>query len=190
MKSGSKTWIVTVCLIGIATWITISPVKLPLATYYGFFRYSDERWFGFEDRTNYLPIERNIFSQFYRFPYLYLYGPTGYTKINFLVFRGSIEKIPNKGFYDDPPSYRGDGDRGTLEELRKKYGSGLLVRKSWDDVKREDRLIYAKLQEEGRNHLGWWRRTGNKDFSEWAKKRKKIGRGLDMLNAELKESLQ
>lgn len=190
MKSGSKTWIVTVCLIGIATWITISPVKLLYVTYYGFFRYSYEYLFGLEDRTNNLPIEREIFSQFYRFPYLYIYGPSGYTKMNFIAFRGSIEKIPNKGFYDNVPIHRGDGIQGTLEDLHQFYGSRFLVRESWNEVKLEDRLIYAKLQEEGKRKLALQGKLDKNDSRSWIVEERKRWDGLVKLNEELYESLK
>lgn len=50
-------------------------------------------------------IEKSVFSTYWTFPYLYIYGMSGYTKITAVPFYTKIEKIPNKVFYNYISSY-------------------------------------------------------------------------------------
>lgn len=61
-----------------------------------------------------------FFSCFYS-PYLYIYGVSGYSKINVLPFVGHIDKVINSAYYDTVPKERTSGFENTLDYLQKQY---------------------------------------------------------------------
>ena len=66
---------------------------------YGFFRYQ-AYLSTYQDKKAGTAVEPWCFSHVFYSPYLYIYGVSGYSKINVLPFVGHIDKVINSAYYD------------------------------------------------------------------------------------------
>lgn len=162
------------------------PFKFLDNFYLGVFHYSFHDEIVFKDERKNIILEPNCFSYLYKFPYVYLYGISGYTRINIFPLYGNVEKVVNMGFYDTIPSSTADYPIKSLDELHNLYGTSLITRSSMLDVRLEDKMIFAELQERGKEkyevHMKVRQRV---DHIYEMPKYMKWWNGLDRLNREL-----
>ena len=91
-------------------------------------------------------IEGYVFSYETHFPFIYVYGAGGFTKILNVPFIGYIEKLPNDSFYNQ----KGYGEKlsyadDTIDDMRKAYGSTLVIYTSFNDFSIHDQEIFRNM---------------------------------------------
>ena len=162
-----------------------TPVCLPETTNIAGFRYQmyfDDQVLSdvYED----VALEMNCYAHEYKFPYLYAYGESGYTKICVIPLFTKIIKIEN---YASDARMSWDGPSNlvsNLKDLQEAYGSSLILIEDVDDISIEDKRIFLELKRRG---------EGSKNISlESAKndKKKEIIKDLDKLSDSIEESLK
>ena len=127
-----------------------TPVCLPETTNIAGFRYRmyfDDQVLG--DAYENVALEMNCYAHEYKFPYLYAYGESGYTKICVIPLFTKIIKIEN---------YASDAlvspDIATklvsnLRHLQRAYGTSLILIEDLDDISIEDKRIFLELRRQG-----------------------------------------
>lgn len=91
-------------------------------------------------------IEGYVFSCETHFPFIYVYGAGGFTKILNIPFIGYVEKLPNDSFYNQ----KGYGEKlsyadDTIDDMRKAYGSTLVIYTSFNDFSIQDQEIFRNM---------------------------------------------
>ncbi len=91
-------------------------------------------------------IEAYVFSYDTHFPFIYVYGAGGFTKILNVPFIGYIEKLPNDSFYNQ----KGYGEKiryadDTIDDMKKAYDSTLVIHKSFNDFSIRDQEIFRNM---------------------------------------------
>ena len=127
-----------------------TPVCLPETTNIAGFRYRmyfDDQVLG--DAYENVALEMSCYAHEYKFPYLYAYGESGYTKICVIPLFTKIIKIEN---------YASDAlvspDIATklvsnLRHLQRAYGTSLILIENLDDISIEDKRIFLELRRQG-----------------------------------------
>ena len=129
-------------------------------------------------------LEMHCYAYEYKFPYLYSYGESGYTKICVIPLFTRIEKIVN---YASDRRFSWDGPSklvSNLKDLQEAYGSSLSLIEDLDDISIEDKKIFLELKRRG---------EGSKNISlESAKndQEKEIIKDLDKISDSIEESLK
>ena len=132
------------------TYSYVTPVCLPETTNIAGFRYQmyfDDQVLSdvYED----VALEMNCYAHEYRFPYLYAYGESGYTKICVIPLFTKIIKIEN---YASDARMSWDGPSNlvsNLKDLQEAYGSSLILIEDLDDISIEDKKIFLELRRQG-----------------------------------------
>ena len=127
-----------------------TPVCLPETTNIAGFRYQmyfDDQVLSdvYED----VALEMNCYAHEYKFPYLYAYGESGYTKICVIPLFTKIIKIEN---YASDARMSWDGPSklvSNLKDLQEAYGSSLILIEDLDDISIEDKKIFLELRRQG-----------------------------------------
>ena len=127
-----------------------TPVCLPETTNIAGFRYQmyfDDQVLSdvYED----VALEMNCYAHEYKFPYLYAYGESGYTKICVIPLFTKIIKIEN---YASDARMSWDGPSNlvsNLKDLQEAYGSSLILIEDLDDISIEDKRIFLELRRRG-----------------------------------------
>ena len=127
-----------------------TPVCLPETTNIAGFRYQmyfDDQVLSdvYED----VALEMNCYAHEYKFPYLYAYGESGYTKICVIPLFTKIIKIEN---YASDARMSWDGPSNlvsNLKDLQEAYGSSLILIEDLDDISIEDKKIFLELRRQG-----------------------------------------
>ena len=127
-----------------------TPVCLPETTNIAGFRYQmyfDDQVLSdvYED----VALEMNCYAHEYKFPYLYAYGESGYTKICVIPLFTKIIKIEN---YASDARMSWDGPSNlvsNLKDLQEAYGSSLILIEDFDDISIEDKKIFLELRRQG-----------------------------------------
>ena len=127
-----------------------TPVCLPETTNIAGFRYQmyfDDQVLSdvYED----VALEMNCYAHEYKFPYLYAYGESGYTKICVIPLFTKIIKIEN---YASDARMSWDGPSklvSNLKDLQRAYGSSLILIEDLDDISIEDKKIFLELRRKG-----------------------------------------
>ena len=163
----------------------ITPVYLMEATNIAGFRY--QMYFHdqvLSDTHKQLALEMNCYAYEYKFPYLYSYGESGYTKICVIPLFTKIIKIEN---YASDARMSWDGPSNlvsNLKDLQEAYGSSLILIEDLDDISIEDKKIFLELKRRG---------EGSKNRSlERAKndQEKEVIKDLDKISDSIEESLK
>ena len=132
------------------TYSYVTPVCLPETTNIAGFRYRmyfDDQVLG--DAYENVALEMNCYAHEYKFPYLYAYGESGYTKICVIPLFTKIIKIEN---YASDARMSWDGPSNlvsNLKDLQEAYGSSLILIEDWDDISIEDKRIFLELRRQG-----------------------------------------
>ena len=132
------------------TYSYVTPVCLPETTNIAGFRYQ----MYFDDQTlsdtyERRALEMNCYAHEYKFPYLYAYGESGYTKICVIPLFTKIIKIEN---YASDARMSWDGPSNlvsNLKDLQEAYGSSLILIEDLDDISIEDKRIFLELRRRG-----------------------------------------
>lgn len=151
----------------------------------GGFRYQIHMHNSLEDKYRKIMIEPLIFAYTYKFPFLYVYGISGYTKVNVIPFNNHIEKVINTRYYetisDDEMIYV-----GSIDVMREEYDQNINIYESFDGVISADRTIFLELQAQGAQKY----ETGKWVYLKGLKQKNTIipnlwWKGLDNLNQQL-----
>ena len=127
-----------------------TPVCLPETTNIAGFRYRmyfNDQVLG--DAYENVALEMNCYAHEYKFPYLYAYGESGYTKICVIPLFTKIIKIEN---YASDARMSWDGPSNlvsNLKDLQEAYGSSLILIEDLDDISIEDKKIFLELRRQG-----------------------------------------
>ena len=132
------------------TYSYVTPVYLPETTNIAGFRY--QMYFHdqvLSDTYEDVALEMNCYAHEYKFPYLYAYGESGYTKICVIPLFTKIIKIEN---YASDARMSWDGPSNlvsNLKDLQEAYGSSLILIEDLDDISIEDKKIFLELRRQG-----------------------------------------
>ena len=162
-----------------------TPVCLPETTNIAGFRYQmyfDDQVLSdvYED----VALEMNCYAHEYKFPYLYAYGESGYTKICVIPLFTKIIKIEN---------YASDAlvspDIATnlvsnLRHLQRAYGTSLILIENMDDISIEDKRIFLELRRRGEKSKTW-----SLEAAKTSQEKDAI-KDLDEISETLEESLR
>ena len=162
-----------------------TPVCLPETTNIAGFRYQmyfDDQVLSdvYED----VALEMNCYAHEYKFPYLYAYGESGYTKICVLPLFTKIIKIEN---YASDARMSWDGPSNlvsNLKDLQEAYGSSLILIEDLDDISIEDKRIFLELRRQGEA------RKQRSLKRAKTRQEKDIIKALDEISEALEESLR
>ena len=163
----------------------VTPVCLPETTNIAGFRYRmyfDDQVLG--DAYENVALEMNCYAHEYKFPYLYAYGESGYTKICVIPLFTKIIKIEN---YASDARMSWDGPSNlvsNLKDLQEAYGSSLILIEDLDDISIEDKRIFLELRRRGEDRRKWGLEVA-KDSQ-----RRDIIKDLDEISEALEESLR
>ena len=178
-------WISFILYSWLLVYSYITPVYLMEATNIAGFRY--QMYFHdqvLSDTYENVALEMHCYAYEYKFPYLYSYGESGYTKICVIPLFTRIEKIVN---YASDRRFSWDGPSNlvsNLKDLQEAYGSSLILIEDFDDISIEDKKIFLELKRRG---------EGSKNISlESAKndQEKEIIKDLDKISDSIEESLK
>ena len=178
-------WISFILYSWLLVYSYITPVYLMEATNIAGFRY--QMYFHdqvLSDTYENVALEMHCYAYEYKFPYLYSYGESGYTKICVIPLFTRIEKIVN---YASDRRFSWDGPSNlvsNLKDLQEAYGSSLILIEDLDDISIEDKKIFLELKRRG---------EGSKNISlESAKndQEKEIIKDLDKISDSIEESLK
>ena len=167
------------------TYSYVTPVYLPETTNIAGFRY--QMYFHdqvLSDTYEDVALEMNCYAHEYRFPYLYAYGESGYTKICVIPLFTKIIKIEN---YASDARMSWDGPSNlvsNLKDLQEAYGSSLILTEDLDDISIEDKRIFLELRRRGEKSKTWSLEAA-KDSQ-----RRDIIKDLDEISEALEESLR
>ena len=167
------------------TYSYVTPVCLPETTNIAGFRYRmyfDDQVLG--DAYENVALEMNCYAHEYKFPYLYAYGESGYTKICVIPLFTKIIKIEN---YASDARMSWDGPSNlvsNLKDLQEAYGSSLILIEDVDDISIEDKRIFLELKRrgEGRKNRSLERAKNDQE--------KEIIKDLDKISDSIEESLK
>ena len=162
-----------------------TPVCLPETTNIAGFRY--QMYFDdlvLSDVYEDVALEMRCYAHEYKFPCLYAYGESGYTKICVIPLFTKIIKIEN---YASDARMSWDGPSNlvsNLKDLQEAYGSSLILIEDLDDISIEDKRIFLELRRRGEDRRKWGLEVA-KDSQE-----KDAIKALDEISEALEESLQ
>ena len=127
-----------------------TPVCLPETTNIAGFRYQmyfDDQVLSdvYED----VALEMNCYAHEYKFPYLYAYGESGYTKICVIPLFTKIIKIENYASDALVSPDIASNLESNLEDLQRAYGTSLILIENIDDISIEDKRIFLELRRRG-----------------------------------------
>ena len=167
------------------TYSYVTPVCLPETTNIAGFRY--QMYFHdqvLSDTYEDVALEMNCYAHEYKFPYLYAYGESGYTKICVIPLFTKIIKIEN---YASDARMSWDGPSNlvsNLKDLQEAYGSSLILIENMDDISIEDKRIFLELRRRGEESKKWSLEAAKNS------QRRDIIRDLDEISEVLEESLR
>ena len=162
-----------------------TPVCLPETTNIAGFRY--QMYFDdqvLSDAYEDVALEMNCYAHEYKFPYLYAYGESGYTKICVIPLFTKIIKIEN---YASDARMSWDGPSNlvsNLKDLQEAYGSSLILIEDLDDISIEDKRIFLELRRQGEA------RKQRSLKRAKTRQEKDIIKDLDEISEALEESLR
>ena len=167
------------------TYSYVTPVCLPETTNIAGFRY--QMYFDdlvLSDVYEDVALEMRCYAHEYKFPYLYAYGESGYTKICVIPLFTKIIKIEN---YASDARMSWDGPSNlvsNLKDLQEAYGSSLILIEDLDDISIEDKRIFLELRRQGEA------RKQRSLKRAKTRQEKDIIKDLDEISEALEESLR
>lgn len=144
----------TICYILITYFTWIHEIRIFDFTYWYYGRY--RMWLSskIRDVSTGEGLEELALSTKWKFPYLYIYGITGYTKVTTTPFFNKIEKLPNMTVYTynakEPPY---NPYQTTIPKLKKSYGDNFILHDSFAEFTETDQLIFEQLEVAGKRRL-------------------------------------
>ena len=176
---------VLVLYISLLAYSYITPVYLMEATNIAGFRYQLHfHDLVLSDVYEDVALEMRCYAHEYKFPYLYAYGESGYTKICVIPLFTKIIKIEN---YASDARMSWDGPSNlvsNLKDLQEAYGSSLILIEDLDDISIEDKKIFLELKQRGEGRKNRSLERGKND------QEKEIIKDLDKISDSIEESLK
>ena len=167
------------------TYSYVTPVCLPETTNIAGFRY--QMYFHdqvLSDTYEDVALEMNCYAHEYKFPYLYAYGESGYTKICVIPLFTKIIKIENYASDALVSPDIASNLESNLEDLQRAYGTSLILIENMDDISIEDKRIFLELRRRGEESKKWSLEAAKNS------QRRDIIRDLDEISEVLEESLR
>ena len=167
------------------TYSYVTPVCLPETTNIAGFRYRmyfNDQVLG--DAYENVALEMNCYAHEYKFPYLYAYGESGYTKICVVPLFTKIIKIENYASDALVSPDIASNLESNLDDLQRAYGTSLILIENMDDISIEDKKIFLELRRRGEDRRKWGLEVA-KDSQE-----KDAIKALDEISEALEESLR
>ena len=171
------------------TWLLMysymTPVYLMEATNIAGFRY--QMYFHDQvlaDTHENVALEMRCYAYEYKFPYLYSYGESGYTKICVIPLFTRIEKIVN---YTSDHRFSWEMHSNlisNLVHLQEAYGSSLILIENLNDISIEDKKIFLELRKRGEIKKNWNLESARKNQEEG------IIKDLYKISESIEESLK
>lgn len=95
-----------------------------------------------QDSTYKTRLEFSKISHKVVFPYLYVKGESGYTRVLLTAIGTDILKIPNYSFYDTASII---DDIDSIDNLKRIYGKSISIKDDLNQISEEDRIIFKSL---------------------------------------------
>lgn len=184
----TKIWVAFSLLIGLCVmYLHMNTFQFEHSTYYAAFRYRFKVDRIFTDLWTKTALESDCFAYKYEYPYIFLYGIGGYTKVNLIPFYGETIKVVNETYYRNIPDDLRSDVLSSLSQLNESYLWGIEIRYDFIGLPKRDIDIFKELQRKGREKkVNYIKResyyaSDKKFMKEYIDSRK----GLDMLDKKL-----
>ena len=134
-----------ICFIGVISMIYLNfyGTHTELVDSYGLGRYRIVFGGILQDNTYKTRLEYSRISHKVVFPYLYVKGESGYTRVLLTPIGTDILKVPNNSFYNTS-SILEDVDR--ISHLKQIYGKSISIKDDLNQISEEDRIIFKSLE--------------------------------------------
>ena len=168
-------------------YLHMNTFQMEHATYYAAFRYRFKVDRIFTDLWTKTALESDCFAYKYEYPYIFLYGIGGYTKVNLIPFCGKTIKVVNEIYYRNIPDDLRSDVLSSLSQLNESYLWGIEIRYDFIGLPKRDIDIFKELQRKGNEKkINYIKResyyaSDKKFMKEYIDSRK----GLDMLDKKL-----
>ena len=186
----TKIWVAFSLLIGLCVmYLHMNTFQMEHATYYAAFRYRFKVDRIFTDLWTKTALESDCFAYKYEYPYIFLYGIGGYTKVNLIPFCGKTIKVVNEIYYRNIPDDLRSDVLSSLSQLNESYLWGIEIRYDFIGLPKRDIDIFKELQRKGNEKkINYIKRksyyvSDKKFMEEYIDSRK----GLDMLDKKLED---
>lgn len=146
----TKIWVAFSLLIGLCVmYLHMNTFQMEHATYYAAFRYRFKVDRIFTDLWTKTSLESDCFAYKYEYPYIFLYGIGGYTKVNLIPFCGKTIKVVNEIYYRNIPDDLRSDVLSSLSQLNESYLWGIEIRYDFIGLPKRDIDIFKELQRKG-----------------------------------------
>lgn len=146
----TKIWVAFSLLIGLCVmYLHMNTFQMEHATYYAAFRYRFKVDRIFTDLWTKTALESDCFAYKYEYPYIFLYGIGGYTKVNLIPFCGKTIKVVNEIYYRNIPDDLRSDVLSSLSQLNESYLWGIEIRYDFIGLPKRDIDIFKELQRKG-----------------------------------------
>lgn len=146
----TKIWVAFSLLIGLCVmYLHMNTFQMEHATYYAAFRYRFKVDRIFTDLWTKTALESDCFAYKYEYPYIFLYGIGGYTKVNLIPFCGKTIKVVNEIYYRNIPDDLRSDVLSSLSQLNEFYLWGIEIRYDFIGLPKRDIDIFKELQRKG-----------------------------------------
>ena len=95
-----------------------------------------------EDSTYKTRLEFSKISHKVVFPYLYVKGDSGYTRVLLTPIGTDILKVPSYSFYDTDSIIE---DIDSINHLKRVYGNSISIKDDLNQISEADRIIFESL---------------------------------------------
>ena len=146
----TKIWVAFSLLIGLCVmYLHMNTFQMEHETYYAAFRYRFKVDRIFTDLWTKTALESDCFAYKYEYPYIFLYGIGGYTKVNLIPFCGKTIKVVNEIYYRNIPDDLRSDVLSSLSQLNESYLWGIEIRYDFIGLPKRDIDIFKELQRKG-----------------------------------------
>lgn len=146
----TKIWVAFSLLIGLCVmYLHMNTFQMEHATYYAAFRYRFKVDRIFTDLWTKTALESDCFAYKYEYPYIFLYGIGGYTKVNLIPFCGKTIKVVNEIYYRNIPDDLRSDVLSSLSQLNESYLWRIEIRYDFIGLPKRDIDIFKELQIKG-----------------------------------------
>ena len=146
----TKIWVAFSLLIGLCVmYLHMNTFQMEHATYYAAFRYRFKVDRIFTDLWTKTALESDCFAYKYEYPYIFLYGIGGYTKVNLIPFYGETIKVVNETYYRNIPDDLRSDVLSSLSQLNESYLWRIEIRYDFIGLPKRDIDIFKELQRKG-----------------------------------------
>ena len=126
-------------------YLHMNTFQMEHATYYAAFRYRFKVDRIFTDLWTKTALESDCFAYKYEYPYIFLYGIGGYTKVNLIPFYGETIKVVNETYYRNIPDDLRSDVLSSLSQLNESYLWGIEIRYDFIGLPKRDIDIFKEF---------------------------------------------